>query len=136
MYRFENDATTLNSIQSGIIFKSARFKNEAFCIGFSVHFHTQTKSTKICCFFDDHDDSYSIVFTTMTQYGTDARETKSIVWYGSLEDLRLGRHEAKKRVLLKRFVQKRAIIKDPEGGRFPPRVLRSELLDFMVEACV
>ncbi len=53
----------------------------------------------------------------------------------TLEDLRLGRYEAQKRVLLKRFVQQRAIIKDPEGGRFPPRVLRSELLDFMVEAC-
>ena len=52
----------------------------------------------------------------------------------SLEDLRLGRYEAQKRVLVKRFVQKRAILKDPEDGRFPPRVLRSELLNYMIEA--
>lgn len=53
----------------------------------------------------------------------------------TIEDLRLGRYEAQKSVLLERFVQKRAIIKDPESGRFPPRLVRSQLLDFMMEAC-
>ena len=52
----------------------------------------------------------------------------------TLEDLRLGRYEAQKNVLLQRFVQKRAIIKDPESGRLPPSLVRSELLDFMMEA--
>jgi hypothetical protein len=40
----------------------------------------------------------------------------------TLDDLHLGRW-------------KRAILNDPEGGSFPPRLLRSELLDFMVKAC-
>lgn len=52
----------------------------------------------------------------------------------TLEDLHIGRYEAQRKVLLKRFVQKRAILKDPEGGRFPPRILRSQLLDYMIEA--
>ena len=53
----------------------------------------------------------------------------------TLEDLRLGRFEKQKNVLLNRFIQKRAILNDPEKGRFPPSFLRSELLEYMVEAC-
>lgn len=53
----------------------------------------------------------------------------------TLEDLRLGRYEAQKSVLVKRFVRKRAILEDPEDGGFPPSLVRSELLDYMMEAC-
>jgi hypothetical protein len=53
----------------------------------------------------------------------------------TLEDLKGGQYEAQKKLLLHRLVQKRAIMKDPESGSLPPKIVRSDLLNWMLEAC-
>jgi hypothetical protein len=51
-------------------------------------------------------------------------------------DLRRGRYELQKDVLLDRFVRRRSILNDPEpeDGSVPPRFVRSQLLEAMVGA--
>jgi hypothetical protein len=55
----------------------------------------------------------------------------------TLKDLQRGQYEAQKKLLLllHRFVQKRAIMKDPVSGSLPPKIVRSDLLNWMLEAC-
>jgi hypothetical protein len=47
-------------------------------------------------------------------------------------DLRRGRYELQKNLLLDRFVRRRSILNDPEDGSIPLRFVQSQLLELMV----
>jgi hypothetical protein len=53
----------------------------------------------------------------------------------SVDDLRLGRYEGTKELIVNRLVKRRAILTDPDKEELPATFVRTELLELMVDEC-
>jgi hypothetical protein len=77
--------------------------------------------------------SSALLQTRATQYYDNSEKKMNL--NVSLDDLRLGRYEGAKELIVNRLVKRRAILNDPEKEVLPATFVRNELLALMVGEC-